>query len=354
MTSITQAAQTADSRVANGAPAPTAARVIDGMCRIPRLDLRHGGTLRGVGIAWRMTGPDSGPVVVVLGGISADRRVTEEDDTTGWWPGLVGPGRGIDTRRYRVLSFDWLGGSGGSTGPEADSYGLQTFPSISPHDQAAALVWVLGQLGITRLHVFVGASYGGMVAAAFASAYPERLERLVVVSAAHRAHALATAWRSVQRKIVRLGLENGAGEDALAISRGLAMTTYRSPEEFDARFAGPPVDSQGGFQRFPVDGYLEARGADFVKRVVPEAYLCLSESIDLQDVDPTTISTPTTLVAVRQDQLVPLVQMRDMARRLAGPARLVEIDSVFGHDAFLKEDETLTPVFGTALEGEKP
>jgi homoserine O-acetyltransferase len=354
MTSITQAAQSAEPRVAGGAPASNAVRVIDGMCRIPRLDLRHGGTLRGVGLAWRMTGPDRGPVVVVLGGISADRRVTAQDDTPGWWPGLVGPGRAIDTCRYRVLSFDWLGGSGGSTGPEAGSYGLQAFPSISPHDQAAALVWVLGQLGITRLHAFVGASYGGMVAAAFASAYPERLERLVVVSAAHRAHALATAWRSVQRKIVRLGLENGAGEDALAISRGLAMTTYRSPEEFDARFAGPPTDSSGGFQRFPVDGYLEARGADFVKRVVPEAYLCLSESIDLQDVDPTTISTPTTLVAVRQDQLVPLVQMRDLARRLAGPARLVEIDSVFGHDAFLKEDETLTPVFGTALEGETP
>lgn len=351
MTSITQAANTAESLEAAGATAPIAPRVIDGMCRIPRLDLRHGGALRGVGLAWRLTGPDRGPVVAVLGGISATRKVTAESDTRGWWPGCVGPGRGIDTTRYRVLSFDWLGGSGGSTGPEAGSYGLQAFPSISPHDQAAALVWVLGQVGITRLHGFVGASYGGMVAAAFASEWPEKLERLVVVSAAHRAHALATAWRSVQRKVVRLGLENGAGEDALAISRGLAMTTYRSPEEFDARFAGPPTDSGAGYQRFPVDSYLEARGADFVSRVVPESYLCLSESIDLQDVDPTTISTPTTLVAVRQDQLVPLVQMRDMARRLAGPTRLVEIDSVFGHDAFLKEDDTLTPVFNEALEG---
>ena len=64
------------------------------------------------------------------------------------------------------------------------------------------------------------------------------------------------------------------------------------------------------------------------------------------------VPTPTTLVAVRQDQLVPLVQMRDLARRISGVCRLVEIDSVFGHDAFLKEDDTLGPVFVEALEGD--
>lgn len=327
------------------------AQVIDGMCRIPRLDLVHGGHLDGVQVAWRLVGPSRGPVVVVLGGISANRAVVPTDDAPGWWAGLVGPGRAVDTNKYRVLSFDWLGGSGGSSGPAPGSFGRQSFPAISPDDQAEALIWVLGQIGITQLHGFIGASYGGMVALAFAAAHPDRVGRLVVVSAAHRAHALATAWRSVQRRIVRLGLSTGTGEEALAISRGLAMTTYRSPEEFDARFAGTPSPDKG-FYRFPVDDYLEARGADFVRRIVPESYLCLSESIDLQDVDPSRVPTPTTLVAVRQDQLVPLVQMRDLARRICGVCRLVEIDSVFGHDAFLKEDDTLGPVFVEALEGD--
>jgi homoserine O-acetyltransferase len=333
-------------------PRPRAeTRVVDGMCRIPRLDLMRGGRLDGVQVAWRMVGPVRGPVVVVLGGISANRKVATTDDGPGWWPGLVGPDRAVDTRKYRVLSFDWLGGSGGTSGPAPGSFGRQHFPAISPDDQAQALVWVLGQLGVTRLHGFIGASYGGMVALAFAAAHPDRIERLLVVSAAHRAHALATAWRSVQRRIVRLGLASGAGEEALALSRGLAMTTYRSPEEFDARFAGTPT-ADDGFYRFPVDDYMDARGADFVRRIVPESYLCLSESIDLQDVDPSQVVTPTTLLAVRQDQLVPLVQMRDLARRIRARCRLVEIDSVFGHDAFLKEDDTLTQVFIEALEGE--
>ncbi|MDH3914569.1 MAG: homoserine O-succinyltransferase [Chromatiales bacterium] len=324
---------------------------IDGMCRIPRLDLMRGGRLHCVRVAWRLVGPKRAPIVVVLGGISANRNVTSDQGKRGWWSGLVGRDRAIDTHRYRILSFDWVGGSAGSSGPAPGSFARQSFPPVSPDDQATALRWILGQLDIKRIRGFVGASYGGMVALAFAARYPQCLERLVVVSAADRPHALATAWRSVQRRIVRLGLTNGAGDEALSISRGLAMTTYRSPEEFDARFAGPATFAED-FYRFPVDDYLEARGADFVSRIVPESYLCLSESIDLQDVDAGKIRTPTTLVAVQQDQLVPLVQMRDLARRLTDRCRLVELDSLFGHDAFLKEEDALTPVFVEALAGE--
>lgn len=352
MSRTTEASRTAPPLAPDHPRHHSPTQVIDGMCRIPSLDLMCGGRLEGVQVAWRLTGPVHGPIVVVLGGISADRHVAPTEAHPGWWPGLVGPCRAVDTRRYRVLSFDWLGGSGGTSGPAPGSFGRQPFPAVSPDDQAQVLVRILGQLGVTSLHGFIGASYGGMVALAFAAAHPDRVERLVVVSAAHRAHGLATAWRSIQRRIVRLGLTSGVAEQALALSRGLAMTTYRSPEEFDARFAGTPTPDDG-FYRFPVDDYLDARGADFVNRIVPESYLALSESIDLQDVDPGRVLTPATLVAVRQDQLVPLVQMRDLARRLRARCRLVEIDSLFGHDAFLKEDDVLTPVFIDALEGEQ-
>lgn len=328
--------------------------VIDGLCRIPRLRLRHGATLRGVRLAWRLTGAQGAPVVAVLGGISASRQVTAEEDAPGWWSPLIGPGRGLDTRRYRVLSFDWLGGSGASTGPIPGSHSSEPFPAVSPQDQAGALQHILDQLDVARLHAFLGASYGGMVGLAFAAAAPDRIERLIVVSAAHRAHPLATAWRSIQRRIVRLGLALDAAPEALAIARGLAMTTYRTPEEFDARFAGGAVAAGASFQRFPVDSYLEARGADFVKRMAPEAFLCLSESIDLQHLDPAVIKTPTTLIGVRQDQLVPIAQLRGLAQRISGPSRLIEIDSRFGHDAFLKEEAILTGLVHRALETTTP
>jgi homoserine O-acetyltransferase/O-succinyltransferase len=127
------------------------------------------------------------------------------------------------------------------------------------------------------------------------------------------------------------------------------MATYRSAAEFEARFDGEPQRIDGRFQ-FPVESYLLARGDAYAASYVPEAFLCLSESIDLHRVDASKIQVPTTLVAVREDQLVPLADMRSLSERLAGPSELVEISSLYGHDAFLKEGPALRPVFEKMLE----
>ena len=110
-------------------------------------------------------------LVLVLGGISAGRHVVESD-RPGWWQEMMGPGRAMDTRQYRVLGIDFLGGSGMSTGPVA---GQTDFPSISAYDQAEAIRQLLGHLGVAQLHAVIGASYGGMVGLAAAGASRGRL-----------------------------------------------------------------------------------------------------------------------------------------------------------------------------------
>ena len=57
---------------------------------------------------------------------------------------------------------------------------------------------------------------------------------------------------------------------------------------------------------------------------------------------------PTTVVAIREDQLVPLADLRALAARLPA-GRLHEISSLYGHDAFLKEAEQLRAIFALAL-----
>jgi homoserine O-acetyltransferase len=306
--------------------------------------LHHGGRLAGVRIAWRVVGPDDAPVVAVLGGISAHRRVVAEDD--GWWATLVGEGRALDSTRYRILGIDFLGGSGLSSGPERNG---PRFPSVSSYDQAAVLDRLAKDLGLGRLHAIVGASYGGMVALATGERYPDLAARLLVISGADRAHPMSTAWRSVQREIVRFGIARGDAAGGLKLARALAMATYRSPAEFAQRFAGPPREEAAGF-RFPVEDYLHARGDAYAARYVPEAFVCLSESIDLHRVDAAAIRVPTTLVAVREDQLVPLADMQALAASMPR-ARLHEIGSLYGHDAFLKEPGQLRPIFADCLEG---
>ncbi len=382
--------------------------VREGTLLVPGAFKMHfGGALEGVTVAWRLTGAAGAPVVVALGGISASRRVWLPDEPRGgWWHEVVGPGLALDTQQFRILSFDYLGASADSTGPRDGA----AFPTVSAYDQAELLLRLLNHLGIASLRAIAGASYGGMVALAFGERYPDRVARLIVVSAADRAHPMASAWRVVQRRIVQFAIESGRPAQGLELARALAMATYRSPEEFGARFAGAPrraarraaegpaarraaegpaarraaegpaasraaegpaasraaegpaarraeegpaarrAEGDVIDERFvlPVEEYLFARGAEYAKTYRPESFVCLSESIDLHRVDTARIFAPVTAIAVREDQLVPLADMRAMVARLPN-AELHEISSVYGHDAFLKENRRLAPIFANVL-----
>jgi homoserine O-acetyltransferase/O-succinyltransferase len=323
--------------------------MIEGILELPgTLPLHYGGRLEGVRIAWRLVG-ERGPVVAALGGISAGRYVMGADPK-GWWADVVGPSGALDSNRYRILGFDFLGGSGQTTGPRSGQAG---FPSISSFDQAEVLVRLLDHLQIQKLHAIVGASYGAMVALAFAQRFGARVARVVAISGADRTHPLSTAWRSVQRSIVRYALTKGDGAEGLRLARALAMATYRSSQEFAARFSGPATQVDGRFQ-FPVESYLLSRGDAYAAAYVPEAFVCLSESIDLHSVDASQIHVPVTLVAVREDQIVPLSDMQALRKTLGTGATLVELSSLYGHDAFLKEVDALRRVFGAALDSEAP
>jgi homoserine O-acetyltransferase/O-succinyltransferase len=327
---------------------PAEAPVREGTLEVPgEVPLHHGGKLSSLHIAWRIVGPANAPVVCALGGISANRRVClTEDPRHGWWSEVVGPRAALDTDRYRVLSFDYLGGSGESSGPREG----EIFPSISSYDQAEALVRLLNHLGIKSLRAIVGGSYGGMVALAFGERYPDRVSHLIVIGAADRPHPLSTAWRSVQRRIVRFAMEQGSGGEGLVLARALAMSTYRSSEEFNARFAGPAKRDDAERFVFPVEEYLFHRGRDYASRYRAEAFLCLSESIDLHCIDAARVFVPVTAIAAREDQLVPVADIRALVARLPN-GRLREITSLYGHDAFLKESDQLRDIFASALTG---
>ena len=311
--------------------------------------LHHGGTLDSLQIGYSLSGQPGMPVVLALGGISASRRVFDPaGGRAGWWHEVVGPGKVLDTERVAVLGMDYIGATGASTGPGESG----AFPSISSYDQALAISRLLDHLQIPKLRAIVGASYGGMVALAFGERFAGRVERLVVISAADCAHPMATAWRSVQRNIARLGLEHDCARPALELARALAMSTYRSPEEFSARFRKPPR-WENGRPVFAVEEYLMARGRDYAARNRAEAFTCLSESIDLHQVDATRIPVRTDVVAVREDQLVPIADMRAMTARMPN-ARQHELSSLLGHDAFLKEAEQLRAVLSLIYSGDTP
>jgi homoserine O-acetyltransferase len=319
----------------------------EGVCALPSpFSLHHGGSLTEACIAWRLTGRPDDPLILVLGGISAHRRVFDlQNLRNGWWHELVGPGRALDSARLRILGIDYLGGSGESSAPAAG----ESWPSLSSYDQAAAVQALLEHLRLGPLSAIVGASYGAMVALAFGERYPEAVGQLLLISGADRAHPMASAWRCVQRHMVRFAMSAGRAAEGLELARALAMCTYRSPEEFAARFSGAAERREGRFV-LPVEQYLFARGRDYAGRYRAETFLCLSESIDLHRIEASAVRVPTVAVAVREDQLVPPEDMRALVARLPH-GQLTEISSLHGHDAFLKESGLLRPIF-SCLYGE--
>jgi cystathionine gamma-synthase len=316
---------------------------------IAQLPLHHGGTLDDVRIAYECYGDPHLPAVAVLGGISAGRHVLDNDRHTSWWPGVVGAGQALDPHEFRLIGIDFLGGRGGSSRPNTG----EQWPALSTFDQAAALAAVLDHLGVERLHAIVGASFGGMIALAFASRYPQRVERVVAVGAAHRSHPLTTAIRSVQRRIVQLGIDSGNREQAIATARALAITTYRSATEFAQRFSGDPA-LNGGHARFPVDDYLEHHGRQYAESFGAESFLCVSQCLDLHAVDPATIAAHCDLVCFDTDTCVPPADVRALAAALGTKATLTTVSTLHGHDGFLKEPAAVSAVIRRVLQGETP
>ena len=282
---------------------------------------------RRVTVLGRMTG--QGAPVLALGGISSCRRLTDAPEGAGWWRGVASPGGALDPESNTLLSMDFLG-------EEA-----APFPTVD--DQARAALALADAAGIDRFAV-CGASYGGQVALSLASLAPERVTTLAVIAASHRCDPKTQALRSIQRDMVSFAIARGDGRGGLDLARRLAMTTYRTRDELRDRFADPKPGSR---DCAGVEAYLAARGNAYAASTSPERFLALSRSMDAVEIDLEAISAPTRVLAIEEDDLVPLEDVQATAEAIG--ARFETASSLYGHDAFLKAHDAVNRFLKAAL-----
>jgi len=288
------------------------------------------------------------------GWILVFHALTGSADVEAWWGPLVGPGRALDTSRHAIVSANLLGSCYGSTGPaewKAERGGH--FPELTPADLARAHVPLLEHLGVRRLALATGGSLGGMVALQWGRVTSIPTERLVVFAVPAAASPQAIGWNAVQRMSIEAdpawsGGDYPAGQGpaaGLAAARALAMITYRSAAEFQARFGRLSSRSEGVFD---VEHYLRRQGDKLVARFDAPSYVALMRSMDLQDVgDLATAARETARqvdrvigVGIDSDVLYPASEVRDWVaayQAASGRAEYREIASLYGHDAFLIE-----------------
>jgi len=299
------------------------------------------------------------------GWILVFHALTGSADVEAWWGPLVGPGRALDTTRHAVVSANLLGSCYGSTSPIPwqREHG-RPFPRLSSLDLARAHVPLLAHLGVRRLALVTGGSLGGMVTLQWGRVTPVPVDQLVVFAAPAATSAQAIAWNAAQRMAIEADpawrggrYPEGAGPTGgLAAARAIAMITYRSAAEFAERFGRGSTRAEG---RFDADHYLRRQGDKLVARFDAASYVALMDAMDLHDVGDVPAAARQTAervgevvgVGVDSDILYYPSEVRDWvaAYRAGGAnARYAEIESLYGHDAFLIEWDQVEAILRTA------
>ena len=333
----------------------------------------RGGVLPGMRVAYETWGTlegDGGNAVLVEHALTGDSHVVGPPGpghpTGGWWDGLIGPGRALDTDRFFVVCANVLGGCQGTTGPSSrapdDGPWGARFPEVTVGDQVRVEASLADALGIDRWACVVGGSMGGMRALEGAVALPDRVETLFFLASGAVATADQIGTQTTQQTAIRSDPRWRGGDyplddppvAGLGIARRIAHLTYRSAFELGQRF-GTEVQDDG---RFAVASYLDHHADKLARRFDAGSYVALTETMNSWDVGRgrggvdaalARVTARALVAGVDSDRLYPLEQQRQVADALGVPLQV--ISSPYGHDGFLIEVDAVGELLRGLLAG---
>lgn len=349
--------------------------------RFDSLELDCGRTLESVDAAYQTYGnlnSEKSNAVLILHAFSGDAHaagISEETGKPGWWDNMIGAGKAFDTNRYFVISSNVLGGCGGTTGPSSIEpssgrpYGSQ-FPPVSIRDIVRLQKKLTDSLGIEKLLAVAGGSMGGMQALEWAVSYPQSVAAAMPIASTHRHSAQQIAFNEVGRQAIMADPDFRRGdyydakhpERGLAVARMVGHITYMSDDSMREKFGRrrrEPADEDGMFE---VESYLRYRGGQFVNRFDANSYIVITRAMDTFDLNEgggplearfDGIDTRFLVLSFTSDWLYPSYQSQEIVRALRArnlDVAYVELESNYGHDAFLIEAGEQTALIKGFLE----
>ena len=360
------------------------------------LKLAYGGVLKEISIRYEECGAPvrDDNVIYICHALTGDAHVAGikpgESKPSGWWEGMIGPGRSIDTRRFHIICANVLGGCAGTTGPMSINpdtgkpYG-SSFPQYTFDDAVDVFRLFLHQLGIRHLAALIGGSYGGLQVVNWMTRFPDDMDKVCLIATSAHLNTQALAFSVMSRNSITddpnwkggdYYLEgDGKGPKAgLASARQLAHITYLSRELLQEKFHR---DLQKNFVEaleaeraerdrlfktyFQIESYLDYQAAKFVRRFDANSYLHITRSMDLADpclrfgsLDAAfaRVKARTLVCSYENDILFPVWQSKEIASSLVKAGKRVSychLESGTGHDSFLTDIEHLSKIVGGFL-----
>ncbi|WKA54202.1 homoserine O-acetyltransferase MetX [Planococcus shixiaomingii] len=302
-------------------------------------------TLHDVTLAYERCGERDAPAILVCHALTGDQYSVGTEEKPGWWAGLIGPGKAVDTNRFQVITFNILGGCNGSTGPQSidpetgEPY-RASFPLLTIRDMVQAEHAALQKLGINHLAAVIGGSLGGMKTLEWGHLYPDFVDTIfpLAVTPAYSDYGIAFNHIGIQAIEGDSNFNGGNYIDStqlngFRIARMAGMVTYRSSEMFNGRFGR---DHNG--KQFDVESYLTYQGEKLAKRFDANSYVTLLKAMNTHDVREVKVETEILSLSFTNDLLYPQELMVPWLKELPKASwELVETD--FGHDGFLVEFE---------------
>jgi len=307
-------------------------------------------------------------------------KYSESDEKAGWWDDVIGPGKAFDTNKYFVICSNVIGGCKGSTGPSSINpktgvpYGIN-FPVITLSDVVNAQKKLIDYLKIKKLFAVAGGSMGAMQSLLWTVLYPEMVEKAIVIASTAKSSPQQIAFNEVGRRAIMSDPKWNNGnyygkkipKDGLSIARMIGHITYLSDESMRNKFGRILSDKQYKYKisdspEFQVESYLRYKGDSFVKRFDANSYIYITKAIDYFDLTKNgkislidafkNVKAKFLIVAISSDWLYPPEQSKEIVMALTAnniDVKYVEINSSYGHDAFLVETAQLNYVIKNFL-----
>ena len=283
--------------------------------------------------------------------------LTANSDAEDWWSGLVGKGKILDPDTYTIICANILGSCYGSTGAlsintATGKQWLNDFPLVTVRDWANAHEVLRDHLAIERVYFLVGGSIGGFQCVEWAIMYPERIENMMLVATSY----MQTPWSIAINETKRMAIEtdstfyNGnpeGGKLGLATARGVGLLSFRGYKPYNMT---QWEDDDEQIEDFKASSYQRYQGKKLVDRFNAHCYYALTKSQDTHNVARgrdglkgalAMVLANTLSVGISTDGLFPPKEQQLLAKYIPNSVYR-EIESDFGHDGFLIENEKLT------------